>query len=53
MDAHAPKDVAAELAFQAPSRILSMVDYLLLCIPGMSHLAATVMLLGRKPESKN
>lgn len=36
-----------------PSRILAAVDYLLLCIPGMSHLAATVVLLGRKPEAKN
>jgi SAM-dependent methyltransferase len=35
-----------------PARFLSWLDYLLLCIPGMSHLAATVVLLCRKPETK-
>lgn len=36
-----------------PARFLAMVDYLLLSIPGLSHLASTVVMLGRKPEAKS
>jgi SAM-dependent methyltransferase len=35
-----------------PARFLSVVDYLLLSLPLMSHLAATVVLLCRKPAAK-
>jgi len=35
------------------ARTLAVVDFLVLCIPGMSHLAATVVLLCRKPEAKS
>jgi len=35
-----------------PARFLAVVDYLLLGIPGLSHFAATVVLLCRKPEAK-
>jgi hypothetical protein len=38
--------------YDYPARVLAWLDFALLCIPGMSHLAATVVLLGRKPEGK-
>jgi SAM-dependent methyltransferase len=34
-------------------RALAVVDFLLLSIPGMSHFAATIVLLGRKPGAKS
>jgi len=39
-------------AYDWPARFLSVVDFLLLSIPGMSHFAATAVLLCRKPAMK-
>ena len=36
-----------------PARFLSVVDFLLLSVPWLSHFAATVVLLCRKPEAKS
>jgi SAM-dependent methyltransferase len=39
--------------YNKSARLLAELDHLLLRIPGMSHFAATVVLLGRKPEVLN
>lgn len=39
--------------YDYPARVLAWLDFALLLIPGLSHLAATVVLLGRKPETKS